>query len=378
MCILGARRSVCQLLFGTGDRSIDTVTQVALGAAVGEAVLGRKVGKKAAIWGAVAGTIPDLDVLAAPFVSQTAQLGIHRGITHSVVFAVVAGIGVGRLLLAVHRQTGATWQEWSLLAFLGFFTHALLDCFTMYGTQLFSPFSTYPVAFSTIFIIDPLYTMPLTVGLLLALFFDPTSPKRRLINRVGLGLSTIYLLVGVANQSHVKSAFAAALDDQQLAYERLFATPTPLNNLLWMGVADNGDHMWIGLRSLFDQDSHIRFHRIEKNQNLIATMLEEKPVKKLLWFSRGYYTITTNDGELDFNDLRFGRSDSWLTPAGSYVFSFRLLRGLDDPNSVTDFRRRPADFSRNDLFSLLWERIKGNKQPEHMALSPGRVARPGL
>ena len=241
----------------------------------------------------------------------------------------------------------------------------------MYGTQLFSPFSTYPVAFSTIFIIDPLYTTPLGVGLLLALFFDPTSLKRRLINRVGLGLSTIYLLLGVVNQSHVKSAFAAALEDQQLAYDRLFATPTPLNNLLWMGVADDGDHMWIGLRSLFDQDSHIQFHRIEKNQNLIATMLEEEPVKKLLWFSRGYYTITTSEGELDFNDLRFGRSDSWLTPAGRYVFSFRLLRDQDDPSTVTDFRRRSPDFSRNDLFSLLWERIKGNKQVEQMTLGAG-------
>ena len=184
---------------GTGDWAIDTVTQVALGAAVGEAVLGRKVGKKAAVWGAVAGTIPDLDVVVAPFVSQTAQLGIHRGITHSVVFAVVAGIGMGRLLFALHRQSRATWREWSLLAFLGFFTHALLDCFTMYGTQLFSPFSTYPVAFSTIFIIDPLYTVPLAAGLLLALLFDLDSPKRRLINRLGLGVSTIYLLLGVAN-----------------------------------------------------------------------------------------------------------------------------------------------------------------------------------
>jgi inner membrane protein len=301
-------------------------------------------------------------------VSQTAQLGIHRGITHSVLFAVVAGIGFGRILFAFHRQTGATWREWSLLAFLGFFTHALLDCFTMYGTQVFSPFSTYPVAFSTIFIIDPLYTAPLAAGLLLALFFDLDSPKRRLINRLGLGLSTIYLLLGVANQFHVKSAFAAALEDQQLGYERLFATPTPLNNLLWMGVADGGDHLWIGLFSLFDEDAHIQFRRIEKNQDLIASVLEERPVKKLLWFSRGYYTITSDEGELDFNDLRFGRSDSWLTHAGSYVFSFRLQRDPDAPHKIVDFRRRSPTFSRDDVFSLLWERIKGNKKVEQMVL----------
>ena len=42
---------------------MDSLTQIVLGAAVGEATLGRKVGNKALLWGAIAGTIPDLDVV---------------------------------------------------------------------------------------------------------------------------------------------------------------------------------------------------------------------------------------------------------------------------------------------------------------------------
>ena len=332
---------------------------------MGEAVLGRKVGAKAALWGAVAGTLPDLDVVVTPFVSETMQLSIHRGISHSIFFAVLGGIGSGKLLFALHRRSGATWREWSLLTFLGFITHALLDCFTMYGTQLFSPFSSYPVALSTIFIIDPLYTAPVAAGLLAALLCQRTSAKRRAFTLVGLGLSAAYLLFGLGNQMHVKAAFAAALEDGRHSYTRLFATPTPFNNLLWMGIAEGKDHLWIGLYSIFDRDDHVQFHRIEKNSDLLSGMLDQEPVKKLLWFSRGYYTVSAEDGDLYFNDLRFGRADSWLTSAGSYVFSFRLLRDPHDPGRVTDFRRRSPGFSRTDrILSLLWKRIWGERRAE--------------
>ena len=74
---------------------MDSVSQATLGAAVGELVLGKKVGKKAPLWGATAGTLPDLDVLTAPFLSESAQLGVHRGVSHSLLFAVVGGIAPG-------------------------------------------------------------------------------------------------------------------------------------------------------------------------------------------------------------------------------------------------------------------------------------------
>ena len=328
-------------------------------------MLGRKVGARAALWGAVAGTLPDLDVVVSPFVSQSMQLSIHRGITHSILFAVLAGAGSGRLLFTLHRRCGATWREWGLLAFLGFITHALLDCFTMYGTQLFSPFSSYPVALSSIFIIDPLYTAPVAAGLLAALFLRRTSATRRALNLIGLGLSTAYLLLGLINQMQAKAAFAAALEDRRHPYSRLFATPTPLNNLLWMGMADGGDHLLIGLYSVFDPEDRIRFQRIEKNTGLISHMLDQEPVQKLLWFSLGYYTVSAENGDLYFNDLRFGRSDSWLTSAGSYVFSFRLLRDPGEPGKIADFRRRSPGFSRRDqVLLLLWKRIWGEGRGE--------------
>ncbi len=70
---------------------MDSLTQIVLGAAMGEAVAGRKIGNKAMLWGAIAGTIPDLDVFVGPILRWSAEdsLAFHRGITHSLLFAVL-------------------------------------------------------------------------------------------------------------------------------------------------------------------------------------------------------------------------------------------------------------------------------------------------
>lgn len=68
---------------------MDSLTQIVLGAAVGELVLGKKVGNKAILWGAIAGTIPDLDVLTRPFVDGLRANELHRGVTHSILFSAV-------------------------------------------------------------------------------------------------------------------------------------------------------------------------------------------------------------------------------------------------------------------------------------------------
>ena len=69
---------------------MDSLTQIVLGASMGEAVAGRKIGNRAMLWGAVAGTIPDLDVFGGLFgMSAEDSLAFHRGISHSLFFAVL-------------------------------------------------------------------------------------------------------------------------------------------------------------------------------------------------------------------------------------------------------------------------------------------------
>ena len=121
---------------------MDSLTQIVLGAAVGEAVLGKKVGNKAMLYGAVAGTIPDLDTFASYFVDTVTAIEIHRGFTHSIVFSVAFAPVFGWLISKIERRSAADWKDWSWLMFFGFITHPLLDCFTTWGTQLFLAIGT--------------------------------------------------------------------------------------------------------------------------------------------------------------------------------------------------------------------------------------------
>ena len=116
---------------------MDSITQAALGAAVGEVVLGKKVGNKAPLWGALLGTLPDLDVFFNPLMSQVEQLSFHRGPSHSLLFAVVLAPLIGLGLARLHRRSNLSWKEWGFFAFLCIVTHPLLDALTNYGTQLF-------------------------------------------------------------------------------------------------------------------------------------------------------------------------------------------------------------------------------------------------
>ena len=288
-------------------------------------------------------------------------MGIHRGFSHSLLFAALGALAGGKLLARLYAPLAIPWQDWAKLCLLCLLTHSLLDVFTMYGTQLFNPFSNYPVALSTIFIVDPLYTIPLLVLLLFALRHPAHSPRRRAFNRFGLGLSTTYLLLTLVNGLHVHAKFSQALDQQDIAHQRLFTTPTPLNNALWMGIAEQDDTLYVGQYSVFDETLPQSFRRIEKNTALIADQLDQHPLRRLLWFSRGYYHVTREGDDTYFNDLRFGRSDIWLNTQGDYIFSFRLVPDPDNSQQILDFAQRPPAFAANsELLERFWRRIRGH------------------
>ena len=81
---------------------MDSLSQITLGAAVGEYFLGKKIGNRAMVWGAVIGTVPDLDVLGNYFMTDLNGLLFHRGISHSV-FCFFGAIALGWLVWIVRK-----------------------------------------------------------------------------------------------------------------------------------------------------------------------------------------------------------------------------------------------------------------------------------
>jgi len=343
---------------------LDTITQITLGAAVGEAVLGKKIGNKAAAVGGFFGIVPDLDILANPFVNEVQELAIHRGISHSLLFSVVAAPFFGWLLYRWFKKEkkSPTRREWSLLVFLVIITHIFIDTCTGYGTQVFQPFSNYPLSFNSIFIIDPFYTVPLAAGILTALVMRRGTTGRAWANHLGLAVSSLYLLAGFGLKSHVDTVFKENFERQQIQPDQYMTTPMPLTQFLWVAYARSGDTIHVGLYSIFDEDRSVSFRQLSRNLELVEPYFEDEAVERILWFSRGYFAAEKRADALYMHDLRFGRSDLWLSDESvPPVWSYRL-EFSSDSTRVTGFSRpEPGfDFSR-EQFQKLMDRISGQE-----------------
>ncbi|HEY0030546.1 MAG TPA: metal-dependent hydrolase, partial [Bacteroidia bacterium] len=230
---------------------MDSLTHIVLGAAIGEAVLGKKIGRKAMLWGALADTIPDFDVFASPCVTDAQQLMVHRGITHSFFFILLMAPLLGWLFSKWFKKSEVSWKSWTWLFFLGMFTHIILDSFTSYGTGWFEPFSNYRVTFNTIFVADLFYTVPFLICVLVALIAKNGSPKRVKWNKAGLWISSIYLLFTFINKWHVDSKVEDGLAKNNITVSGFITSPTPLNNFLWMSYAPDKTGYWFGYYSVF-------------------------------------------------------------------------------------------------------------------------------
>jgi inner membrane protein len=327
---------------------LDSLTQLALGAAVGEATLGRRVGNRAILWGAICGTIPDLDVFV-PLGGPVADFTYHRSFSHSLFVLAALTPLVVWLILRIHPRTRQARGGWLLMVYLVFATHVLLDSFTVYGTQIFWPLVDTPMTWSTIFIIDPLYTLPLIAGVTGALVATRDASWGRRLNGAGLALSTAYLAWSLGAKLHVENVARESLRAQGIAYRQLLTTPSPFNTLLWRIVATDEQGYYEGFYSLLDEDRDIRTQRYASRPSLLQGLERHWPVARLQWFTKGLYSVSQRGDDVVMTDLRMG-----LEP--DYVFRFKVAEiGNPHPRPVPDQRIEAIrDLSR---LKWIWARI---------------------
>ncbi|MEE9363617.1 MAG: metal-dependent hydrolase [Cellulophaga sp.] len=334
---------------------MDSVTQIVLGAAVGEAVLGRKIGNKAILWGAIAGTIPDLDVLAKFFTDTVSALEIHRGLTHSLFFCILFSPIMAWLMGKIYKGKEATFKEWTLFYFLTLVTHPLLDAHTTWGTKFFWPLDI-RLAYKNIFVVDPLYTLPFLFCVICVLFYKRTNPKRRKINTTGLLISSLYMVVTLVLKGVSYQVFKSSLIEQKIEYASFTVKPTPLNSVLWVANVETEEAYLLGYYSIFDSDKKIVFTAYPKNHHFLGELKEDSKVKRLIAICESWYTISRKEGKLYLNDLRFGLL-SMNSSEEKFAFSF-LLEEVNGEMVITENEKKVK--GGRAILVALWERIKGN------------------
>jgi inner membrane protein len=331
---------------------MDSLTQIALGSAVSVAVMGRRTALwKAALWGAIAGTLPDLDVVI-DHGNPVLNMVRHRAESHSLFYLTLFAPLLALVAAKLHGEM-ALFKRWWLAIWLVLVTHPLLDNMTVYGTQLLMPFTDHPFAIGSVFIIDPAYTLPLVIGVVAALRLK--NDRGLKWNAVALALSTAYLAWGVLAQYHVTTIARAAMPAPDIAADNLLVTPTPFNSVLWRLVATTPDQYFEGYYSLLDPEPTVRWTAHPRGAELISQHGEVDAVARIAAFSQGFFKMQTsaNPGHVLLTDLRMGQEPH-------YSFTFDLGKPEQVGSAPIQQLRMRADLGQ--ALPWLWQRLLGRTQ----------------
>ena len=313
-------------------RGMDPISQAALGAAVAQTTAHHKLGFKVVLAGAVAGAMPDIDVFFSIGQDYFTQLQLHRGLTHSLFFALVAGPAIGYLLWKNEGRTQPIKNDgqserlkyWILAMTMAVLSHPLLDVLTPYGTQLLAPFSEQRFAIMAMPIIDPLYTLSLLGGLTVAWIYRSKDWVQH-IGIVTMIVSCAYLVSGIYLGHAATREAQRQLADQGIVDVEVQSFPTILQLHYRRVVARTATEDRVGYISMWQpcpiewgvapREPEPRFKELSGNRK----------VDIFEWFTMGWIHKTTRlvNGQTQYRmyDLRYGTT----TQAAESLFAIKAL-----------------------------------------------------
>ena len=326
---------------------MDSVTQVALGASLAAVCVPAEHRRKAVLVGAMLGTLPDLDVFI-DYGDAVSNFTFHRGFSHSLFTLIPFSIGLWAVLKRFWQPVMDAPKGWFWAIVLALVTHPLLDAHTAYGTQLFWPVDSPPVMWSTLFIIDPLYTLPLLIGMLVILI-SPSKTWAKKTLSVGIVLSTLYLGWSWVGKTLTHQAVAERFPEA-ISEGRVFSTPTPFNSILWRVVVLDDENYYEGFYSVLKPEEGVAYTQHAKNLRLFEVGRELWSVKQLEWFASGFNKAEVMDDQLVVTDLRMGFE-------GNYVFR-HVVANIGNPHPVAiESTRLEREFDGDDLDEF-WVMLK--------------------
>lgn len=344
---------------------MDSLTQIVLGAAVAGAIAPARHRRAALAAGAALGTLPDLDSLPMWFLGldPVTNMTWHRGPSHSLLVLVP----LAALLWWLFKQRGGRVAEapkrWYWAITLALVTHPLLDAFTVYGTQLWWPLPPSPAMWSSVFIIDPLYTLPLLLacGVALVRGWRPSAHKALVL---GLALSSAYLGWSLVAKAMVDRAADATLATVGLQDAPRFSVPMPFNTLLWRVVVMTPQGYLEGERSLVADAGPMVFREYRSDTVAFAQARDLPAVRRLAWFNHGYMKAEVRDRKLVLSDLRMGAEPD---------YSFRFIVAEQDGSRwraiVPEQAQWPWEARRR--LAAMWDRIWTRPEAEVAAAVAG-------
>lgn len=330
---------------------MDSLTQILLGASAAGVVVPAVHRRAALAAGAALGTLPDLDSLPLWLLTDdpVALMTLHRGASHSLLVLPLVAWAIWWFFRRRGGRVAQAPRPWFWAIQLALLTHPLLDAFTVYGTQLLWPLPVHPAMWSSLFIIDPAYTVWLLLGVVIALFAGPRAPGRHAL-AFGLALGTVYLGWSLAAKAMVEREAERSLAALGLADAPRFSVPTPLNTLLWRVVAMTPDGYVEGEHSLVADRGPIRFRHYASDVQALQEAGHVPAVRRLVWFNRGFMKAQVRDGRLLLSDLRMGAEPD-------YSFTFAVAERDGGGWQAIPPEQLQWEMPRGDQLGAMWHRI---------------------
>jgi len=297
---------------------MDNLTHAAVGAVLVALVAPPAQRRLALVVGAVAANLPDLDMLAWPFLDDpVTRITSHRGGTHSLFMVPFIALAAWIALLGWRPSCRDARWHWLLALQLALFSHPLLDACTVYGTQLYWPMAQPPVMWGNLFIIDPAFTAPAVIGAWIA--WRATEHWRAMRALVtALGLCACYLAWTFVAQAHLTAAVRAELAGRGDTQAQVLVVPGPFNSVLWRIVVNDPGGYADGYYSFLWPSAPITLEQHPRDPVLAAALADNPAVQRLDWFTHGFGMIEADGGNRAvYADLRMGMP-------GRYVFRYAV------------------------------------------------------
>ncbi len=305
---------------------MDPISQGVLGAVASQNFSRKEHIVAATILGIVGGMAPDLDFLINSDTDPLLFLEYHRQFTHSLIFIPVGGLICALLIhwsIELLGKLSGSWpsRRWPLTfrqtlkyTTAGYATHALLDACTSYGTQLFWPFSDTRISWSNISIIDPLFTLPLVVMVVLA-----ARKRKPAFARFALAWVCIYLGFGLIQKERAENTAWELAQSRGHSPTRLEAKPGFGNLLLWKVIYETETDYYVdGIRAglttqIYPGASIVKLDVSRDFPWLDPESQQARDIERFRWFSDGFVSVHPDDSNIVI-DVRYSMLPNEIKP----------------------------------------------------------------
>ena len=326
---------------------MDPISQATVGAAFAQSSASKNNIIRIGFIGFLAGLAPDLDVLIRSSDDPILFLEYHRQFSHSLFFIPFGSLFVALFLFPFFKGS-MSMKTVYVASFLGYATHGLLDACTSYGTQLFWPFSDERVTWNNISIVDPLFTLPIAVLLVIAII-----TRRKMFSFIAIGWIVFYLSLGFVQYERTLSAAMQLADSRGHNSERLTLKPSFGNLILWKSIYEHdGIYFVDAIRTVYSStwcsgESIRKFDYQYHLPNLDRSSQQAIDIERFRWFSQDYLGYDEKNSLV--TDIRYSMLPNQIAPMWGIVIDKN--QNMDEHASW--WTGRSLDQNQLDLFKAM-------------------------